>query len=101
MLAGEICGTPPSLRIGIEIAEAPELNSPMYTAVLSSCATLRAFADVSSGVQLPAWADESSSDVYLMVKSPALLPACSSASLMPLTSAVVWPRDAPSSGRLE
>jgi hypothetical protein len=29
VLAGETCGTPASLRIGIEIAEAPELNSPM------------------------------------------------------------------------
>ena len=46
MLAGEICGTPPSFRIGIETALAPELNSPMYTAVVSSCAALRAFADV-------------------------------------------------------
>jgi hypothetical protein len=27
---GLIAGTPPSLRIGIEIALAPELNAPMY-----------------------------------------------------------------------
>ena len=101
MFAGEICGTPPSLRIGIEIAEAPELNSPMYAAALSSCATLRALAEVASGVQVPACAVESSSDSYLTVMSPALLPACSSARRMPCTIAVVCGREAPCSGRLE
>jgi len=29
VFAGEICGTIASLRIGMEIADAPELNSPM------------------------------------------------------------------------
>jgi hypothetical protein len=53
-LAGEICGTPASERIGIETFDAPELNSPMYTAVESSCAAFSALADVASGVQLPA-----------------------------------------------
>ena len=99
MFAGLICGTPASLRIGIETADAPELNSPMYAAVASSCAALRAFAVVASGVHEPACAVESSSDSYLTVMSPALPPACSSASLMPFTSAVVWGREAPWSGR--
>ena len=67
----------------------------MYATAASSCATLRAFADVASGVHAPAWAVESSSEVYLTFMSPALLPTCSSASLMPLTIAVVWGREAP------
>jgi hypothetical protein len=54
VLAGEICGTPASERIGIDTFEAPELNSPMYAAVEESCAAFRAFAEVASGVQLPA-----------------------------------------------
>jgi hypothetical protein len=52
-----------SFKIGIEIALAPELHSPMYAIALSSCAALRAFADVASGVQVPAWAVESSSEM--------------------------------------
>jgi hypothetical protein len=35
----------------------------MYAIALSSCAALRAFADVASGVQVPAWAVESSSEM--------------------------------------
>jgi hypothetical protein len=98
VLAGLSCGTPASLRIGSDTAVAPELNSPMYMAVVSSWAARRALAEVASGVQEPACAVESSSDSYLTVMSPALLPTCSSASLMPFTIAVVWGREAPCSG---
>ena len=38
MLDGLITGTPASLRIGIEIALPPELNSPMYAIAAESCA---------------------------------------------------------------
>jgi hypothetical protein len=55
-------------------------------------------ADVASGVQVPAWAVELSSDTNLILCSPALLPLCSSASLMPLTIALVCGLDAPCSG---
>jgi len=65
---------PASFVIGIEIAEAPELNSPRYAIDESSCAALRAFADVWPASHLPAAAVASSSDTYLIVKSPALLP---------------------------
>ena len=54
VFAGLSCRIGTSFRIGIEIALAPELNSPMYATALSSWATLRAFADVASGVQVPA-----------------------------------------------
>ena len=57
-----------------------------------------AFADSASGVHAPACAVESSSDVYFTVMSPALLLACSNASLMPLTSASLCTRPAPCSG---
>ena len=53
---------------------------------------LRALAEAASGVQLPAWAVESSSEVYFTVVWPALPPACSSASLIPFTIARVWSR---------
>jgi hypothetical protein len=33
---GETCSRPPSFVIGIEIADAPELNSPMYATALLS-----------------------------------------------------------------
>ena len=98
MFAGEICGTPASERIGIETFEAPELNSPRYAAVDSSWAAFSALAEVASGVQLPACAVESSNGTYLIVCGPALLPACSTASLAPLTSASVETREAPCSG---
>ena len=64
-----------------------------------SCAALRAFADVASGVHLPsACAVESSSDEYLILNLPALPPACSSASFAPSTSALAGRCDAPCSG---
>ena len=44
MFDGETCRMPASLSVGIEFADAPELNSPMYAIALSSCATLRALA---------------------------------------------------------
>ena len=62
---------------------------------------MRAFCAVWPGSQLPAWAVESSSDVYLIMKAPALPPACDTANWMPFTSAAVWSLDAPCSGRLE
>ncbi len=69
--------------------------------MFGSDAALRAFVAVWPGSHSPAWAVESSSDVYLTVKSPALLFAWSSASLMPLTIGLVCALDAPWSGRLE
>src|SRR5918993_668228 len=83
----------------MEIADAPELNSPMYATAFSSWATLRAFSDVASGSQLPACAVESSSDSYLTVVLPALLLACFIASSMPWTIAAFWSLDAPGGGR--
>src|SRR3954452_5830487 len=58
---GLICAIPASLRIGSDTGVPPELNSPKYPAVDLSCAALRAFADVASGVQVAACAVESSS----------------------------------------
>jgi hypothetical protein len=54
VLEGLICAIRVSLRIGMEIAVAPELNSPMYAMLDGSIAARRAFRDVSSGVQVPA-----------------------------------------------
>ena len=62
---------------------------------------MRALADVAPGSQPPACAVESSSDLYVIVKSPTLPPACSSASLAPLTVATACVRAGPCSGRLE
>ena len=70
--------------IGIEIAEAPELNSPSSAIALSSFATLRAFAEVAPGSHVPACAVESSSFLYLTVHAPALPSRCSRASVAPL-----------------
>ena len=64
----------------------------------SSCAALRAFDVVASGVHEPACAVESSSDSYRIAKSPAFPPACSSASSIPFTMSVVCGRWAPCSG---
>ena len=62
MFEGLICAIPASLRIGIEMALAPELNSPMYAIVESSLAARRALLAVRSGVQDPARAVASFND---------------------------------------
>ena len=67
MFAGETCRMPASLSSGIEIADAPELNSPRYAIALSSPTTLRAFSDTLPGSHLPVAATESSSDTYLIL----------------------------------
>src|SRR4051794_35420367 len=92
---------PARFRIGIEMALAPELNSPMTAIVDLSLAALRAFVDVWPGSHLPAWAVESSSDLYWTVYLPTFPLTCLSASFAPLTVAAPWTRDAPWSGRLE
>jgi len=53
---------PAWFRIGIEIALAPELNSPRYRIVFLSCAALRASVETWPASHLPAVAVESSSD---------------------------------------
>ena len=68
---------------------------------LSSCATLRALADVCPASHLPAAAVASSSDTYLIVKSPHLPPFCLSASFSPLITSSDCGREAPCSGRDE
>ena len=65
---------------------------------LSSCATLRALAFVWPASHLPAAAVESSSDVYVMAHSPALLPRCLSASFSPRMTSSDCVREAPWSG---
>jgi hypothetical protein len=55
-LDGLICAIPASLRIGIEISLAPELNSPRYTIARRSEAAWRAFAAVWPGSHSPATA---------------------------------------------
>src|SRR4051794_39694981 len=83
---GETCRMPASLVSGIEIADAPELNSPRYAMVLSSPTALRAFSDTLPGSHLPVAATESSSDTYLILNLPTLLPAFSSANCSPWTT---------------
>ena len=101
MFAGLIIGTPPSLRIGIETAAAPLLNSPRNTAVLGSCATLRALAVVASGVQLPACAVELSNETNLILNLPAWPLFCSSASFSPFTTDRDCGPPAPCNGMFE
>ena len=95
MFPGESIARLASLRIGIEIAAAPELKVPRYATAESSWAARLAFADSASGVQAPAWAVESSSGSKLMVTPPASLPACSSASSIPFWIAIPVGREDP------
>ena len=63
---------PASLVIGIEIAEAPELNSPIKAIAFSSWRPCRALAEVAPGSHCPACAVESSSDLYATVHAARL-----------------------------
>ena len=92
---------PASLMSGIEIADAPELNSPRYAIVLSSPTALRAFSETLPGSHLPVAATASSSDVYLIVKLPALPPVFSSASSIPRTTSSDCGRESPCRGNDE
>ena len=93
--------TPASFVIGIEIAEALELNSPIRAIALSSPATLRALAEVAPASHWPACAVESSSFSYVTVHEPALAFRCSRASVAPFWTSSEFSRVAPCSGRLE
>ena len=67
MFDGETCRMPASLSSGVEIADAPELNSPRYAIVLSSPTALRAFSETLPGSHLPVAAVASSSETYLIL----------------------------------
>src|SRR5688500_10514073 len=92
---------PAWLVIGIEIAEAPELNSPSTAIAFLFCATLRALAEVAPASHWPAWAVESSSALYDTVQLPALFRCCFSASRIPASTSRVCGRFDPCRGRLE
>ena len=101
MFDGLTCSTPAALRIGIEIADEPELNAPIIAIALSSWATLRALRDARSGVHDPTRRGASLSETYRTGRPAACPPARSSARRAPRTMSVVCDRAAPCSGRLE
>src|SRR3954452_14530102 len=86
---GLICIRFAWLVIGIEIADAPELNSPMYAIADLSWAALRALAEVCPGSHAPAWAVESSSCLKVILHGPTVLFTWDRASFSPLTTSFV------------
>src|SRR5439155_9529119 len=88
-------------RIGIDTLAAPELKVPRYTITSGSATALLAFSASLPASQAPRAGVASSISSYVIVKSPALLPASSSAILNELTIVSVWPLLLPVRGRDE
>ena len=98
---GVIIGIPASLVIGIAIALAPELNSPMYASVVPSPEARIALRPARFGVHAPVRLLAELSVTSRTGTPPAAPPACCSASLAPSLIARVCTRAAPLKGRLE